>query len=383
MNRRNFIKVVGAGTVAMVALPHVTGLGDGVELGELRPALDQSDIRMLLLSYAMLAPNPHNTQAWKVHLMDKNTLRLFVDETRLLPETDPIYRQIHVGQGCFIENLVIAATQFSIRAEVEYFPQGSYDNQSLANLPVADIRLVADESVTPSPLFKLLTTRQSNKTVYGKTPLPTETLAQLTSAIAMAGFGLDMIDAPSQRQQMEQFLVKAMEIEESKSTRTLETISMFRFNDEEFQQYRDGFGLPQNGINGIKRVIAESFFLSRESAEKDPVAFGKESVKTVKKVVLDNPHYALLISDDNSRLSQVKAGRMYCRLNLVASRLGVSIHPMSQILQEYEAMLPLQAEFKRAYGVAKSQTVQMLFRVGKADPTPPAPRRDANDIVVA
>ncbi len=383
MNRRNFIKVVGAGTVAMVALPYVVGSGNSVEFGHLRPTLDQSDIRKLLLSYAMLAPNPHNTQAWKVQLLAKDTIRLFVDETRLLPQTDPIYRQIHVGQGCFLENLVIAASHFHIRAEIDYFPEGSYDNQSLAPLPVADIRLIAEESVTPNPLFKFLNTRQSTKRPYDKASLPKPQLDALSSAVSMAGFQLDMIDTATQRQQMESYLIKAMEIEESQSARSLETISMFRFNDAEFQQYRDGFGLPQNGITGMKRSIAESFFISRESAEQDPTAFGQESVKAVKKLVTNNPHYALLTSHDNSRMSQVKTGRLYCRLNLIASSMGISIHPMSQILQEYPDMLALQSEFKHTYGVEKAHTVQMLFRVGKAEPTAFSPRREVNDIVLA
>jgi len=54
---------------------------------------------------------------------------------------------------------------------------------------------------------------------------------------------------------------------------------------------------------------------------------------------------------------------------------------MSQVLQEYEEMLPLQASFKQFFNIVSSDTVQMLFRLGTAEATPHGPRRDINDII--
>ncbi len=382
MNRRSFIKVIGAGAVIAAATPVVVSQFGSQPVDVIRPSVKQNNILETLISYAMLCPNPHNTQAWKVAILSANTVRLFVDEERLLPQTDPFFRQIHIGQGCFIESMVIAASHFGLRAEVNYFPLGEYSELHLEALPVADIQFFEAEQPQADPMFNQLLTRQSTKTPYELTTLTQEQQAILLATVESSDFSLTLINEDGKRKTMAEYLIKAMEIEESKASRSLETIGMFRFNDEEIQQRRDGFGLAQNGVTGFKRSIAETFFVSREKAESDPAAFGKESVKIVQKAVANNPHYALLTSSDNSRLTQVKIGRLYNRINLLTASLGIAQHPMSQILQEYDDMLPLQNQFKSTFNVPTSSTVQMLFRLGVADATPASPRREVKDILV-
>ena len=80
------------------------------------------------MSYAILAANPHNTQPWIVDLTGPGNLDLYVDQQRLLPETDPPARQIHISQGTFLENLKLAARQYGYRTEIKYFPKGEYGN---------------------------------------------------------------------------------------------------------------------------------------------------------------------------------------------------------------------------------------------------------------
>ena len=59
------------------------------------------------------------------------------------------------------------------------------------------------------------------------------------------------------------------------------------------------------------------------------------------------------------------------------------MQPLSQALQEYKEMLGLLAEHKRALGLPDSDTVQMFFRIGRAAPAEPAPRRPLDDIMRA
>ncbi len=382
MNRRGFIKIMGTGAVVVAATPMVMGQFSSDEVADIRPSLTQPNILKTLISYAMLCPNPHNKQPWKVELLTANTVRLYVDEERLLPETDPIHRQIHIGQGTFIESMVIAASHYGLRGEVNYFPLGEYSNTTLEALPVADIQFFDDTTVKQDPLFSQLVTRQSNKTPYQLDKLSDSQIAAMFALTDDTDYGLKLVEDDKGRSAMADYLVKAMEIEESNANRSLETIAMFRFNDEEVKKYRDGFGLAQNGVTGVKKALAEAFFLSRDKAEADPAAFGKEGVKSVKNVVANNQHYAMLISPDNSRTTQVKIGRLYNRINLLATSLGIAQHPMSQILQEYDDMLELQSSFKLDYNVPESHTVQMLFRLGVASSTPPSPRRAVNDIVI-
>jgi hypothetical protein len=74
----------------------------------------------------------------------------------------------------------------------------------------------------------------------------------------------------------------------------------------------------------------------------------------------------------------VEAGRAYVRQHLQATAAGVDLHPVSQALQEFEAMRGPYAAVHRALEVDPAQgAVQMLARVGYATtPAGPTPRRE-------
>jgi len=337
---------------------------------------------MLVLSYAILCPNPHNKQPWRVHLTGPNSLDLYVDADRLLPETDPFHRQIHIGQGTFLETLSIAATGLGHEAQISYFPQGMYSNTELQNKPVASINLVKRASIEPAPLFAHLLARHSNKRDYSNQGLSETERGQLSRFHGESSqYPLTIAHSAKAKQVLERILTQAMEIEVGNRRRDMETIKMFRFNEEEVKRYRDGFGVTQAGLSGIKKFVAETFFLSRESTEKDPTSFGEQAVAMTQSAAASTETFAWITSAGNSRLDQLKVGRDYCRINLKTTAMGLAQHPMSQVLQEYEDMLPLQATFKAQLGIEPADTVQMLFRLGRAGATTHSPRRLISDLI--
>ncbi|MCP5076974.1 MAG: twin-arginine translocation pathway signal protein, partial [Psychromonas sp.] len=367
MDRRSFIRVVGLGVVAAplsCTLTDCSGDDKQVDYGWNGPKEGLSDIRLKLLAYAILAPNPHNKQPWLVKLIDATTLDLFVDQTRLLPETDPIARQIHIGQGCFLENLTIAATHYGYIADIEYFPRGEYSNKVVEDNPVARIKIMKGDAVQEDPLFIHLLQRQSNKREYDNSQLSLEQKSQLNGLVLAKSNHLTIIDNKRDNQYLQQTLTQAMRIEGTDKQRDLETIKMFRFNDQEVQKDRDGFGLEHSGVTGFKKTLLETFLLDREKTEKDSSSFAQQGVDITKSVAVSTSTFALLTSEGNSRLQQVQAGRDYCRLNITTTAMGLAQHPMSQVLQEYDDMKQLQAEFKEHFEIDSQHTVQMLVRLG-------------------
>ncbi|MGC9492271.1 Acg family FMN-binding oxidoreductase [Vibrio genomosp. F10] len=386
MNRRNFIKVVGVGIGAATlssAIISVNSNGTPDDnYGWNGPSPEQQDIRMQVLSYAILSPNPHNIQPWIIKLTGPLSFDLYVDPNRLLPKTDPIYRQIHIGQGTFLETLAIAATGLGYEASFDYFPQGMYSNSELLDKPVASVVLNKQSTFTPDPLFAHILTRQSNKRGYNNyqlTQTEVETLKAFTNKRGQ--YPLTITHSASDKQNLEKILTEAMQIEVDDRDRSHETLAMFRFNDDEVKKYRDGFGVAQSGVTGIKKMIAENFFLSRKEIELDPTEFDRQSVVMVKDTVTSTETFGWISSAGNTRLDQVKVGQDYARLNLQTAAMGLVQHPMSQVLQEYSDMLPLQASFKETFKISKDDTVQMLFRLGKANRTPPSARRVVSQLM--
>ncbi|MEL7487698.1 MAG: twin-arginine translocation pathway signal protein, partial [Pseudomonadota bacterium] len=85
------------------------------------------DPRLDALSYAILAPSPHNRQPWLARLDGEDVVMLYCDPSRLLPETDPPNRQIVIGLGAFLEILRQAASAQGYAADIEPFPDGASD----------------------------------------------------------------------------------------------------------------------------------------------------------------------------------------------------------------------------------------------------------------
>lgn len=387
MNRRNFIKVMSAGTGTLL----VPSLLNGCTQKELMalegwrgPSPQEKDVRMLVLSYAILAPNPHNKQPWLIDLKRADRFDLYVDPERLLPETDPPYRQIHIGQGTFLENLELAANQLGYRVQIDYFPKGMYGNTVLEKKPVASIQLIPDSTIAKNPLFDQILKRHSNKRIYEDRPLSASQLKTIQQVVPKSteGVQLTLTSDGTLKNQLVPILEKAMKIETSNRDRDMETIAMFRFNDDEVETYRDGFGVVQSGMEGMTKWFAETFFLSRDSVTEDPKSFGEQAVSMTKEQAASAVAYGWLTTSANTRLDQVTVGRLYERINLTTTRMGLAMHPMSQVLQEYEDMMGLQKDFKQLLKIPESHTVQMLFRLGYAEPTIHSARRRVKDLMM-
>ncbi len=344
------------------------------------PVAGETDLRWIVLSYAILAANSHNTQPWIVDLTGPMSVELYVDQQRLLPETDPPARQIHISQGTFLENLELAARQHGYRADIDYFPKGEYDNAVVEDKPVASIELSIDGSIAKDALFDSILHRQSNKRTYTDSAMTVDQLDGLRNTQIDPRLRLTIADDNALKTELSQIMIDAMSIETSNKMRDAETVAMFRFNDEERGRYRDGFSIAQSGMTGFKGWIGETFFLSREDAEEDSTSFGEQAVDITNNQAHSAAAFGWISTASNTRLDQVVTGRAYERLNLTATALGIAMHPMSQVLQEYSDMADLQRRFLAYLEIPQGHTIQMLFRLGIAEPVEHSPRRSVKDL---
>ena len=345
------------------------------------PSLDP---RLAALSYAVLAPNAHNTQPWLLDLRRPGEIDLYVDPTRLLPETDPPCRQIHISQGTFLEHLDIAAREQGYRAETSYFPAGEYGADTLVHAPVATVRLLPEPQAARDPLFACIAKRITNRHDYDRDrPLSAAQVATLQSAPVDLDGAFTVVAEPSLRDGLASILGDAMAVETSQAPRNVETARWFRFSEAEIVQRRDGFGLGQTGASGFDRWFAETFLLSRRSAGDPRGAFASGAVDRARAQARSAPAFGLLVTNANTRLAQVLAGRAYARIALTATALGLAIHPMTQITEEYRAMAALRGRFSEGCGVVDGRTAQMVVRLGTAVPHAHSPRRDVRDMQIA
>jgi hypothetical protein len=381
MKRRGFIKILTAGG-ATALYPAVLSSCSTGSVQEVK-AIERNhgDIRLAMLSQAMLAPNSHNIQPWKIELTGNDSFDLYVDQDRLLPWTDPPARQIHISQGTFLETLKIAASSNGYRTQIRYFPQGEYDNQSIEDKPVASVRLISDPAIKQDPFYELLTVRQSNKRTYDNHDIPESDLQALREPYPVDGLDTFCSNSKELRRHLSPMLGKSMAIETKNLDRNKETVDLFRFNEAEVLDTRDGFSVANNGMTGLMRFIVETFFLgSRAESYAVDSAFSKEGIKMAYQQANSAAAYGWIVSRGNTRLDQIMAGHLYARINLLTAKLGIAQHPMSQILEEYADMRDIQKEFLSLLKVPEGSTVQMLYRLGYANPHPHTLRRRVGGI---
>ena len=360
MNRRKFLALTGGGVI-VAATATVATIASRTPASALAP-WDQAGVvydepRRRALSYAILAPNPHNRQPWKVDLSQPDTVILTVDTDRLLPHTDPFSRQITIGLGCFLEVMTMAAAEDGYAVDLQIFPDGS-DAAALDGRPVAIATFRADPDVEKDPLFQHIFDRRSNKEPYDITrAVPPEAVDQIAAA---ARFGrVDGSVAQDSITTLRQLTTEALMIEIETPHTYKESVDLFRIGKAEVEANPDGIDFS----GPMFEVLGAVGMMTREAALDTSSTVYTQGVAAVVANTETAMGHLWLNTRGNSRTDQINAGRDWVRLNLAATGLGVDMQPLSQALQEYPEMAD---HYARIHGMlaAEGETVQMLCRLG-------------------
>ncbi|MEO0484801.1 MAG: twin-arginine translocation pathway signal protein [Pseudomonadota bacterium] len=324
------------------------------------------DARMRALSWAILAPNPHNQQPWLVDLEGADTVALYVNPDKLLPHTDPFSRQITIGLGCFLEVLRMAALEEGLEAQMELFPDGS-DAAALDARPVARVRFVATDAV-PDPLFALIPERRSLKEPFDVSrPVPTASLAALEAAVPGAQIGTS--NDPTFIADFRDLTTQALEIELLTPRTFKESVDVMRIGARATDAQPDGIDLtgPMIEFARIGGQMTPEVLMDTTSM----------SFQEGMKATTDNTNsamgYVWITTAGNSRADQIATGAHWVRVNLAATGEGLGFQPLSQALQEYPEMKTLY-ETVHSRLAPEGGTVQMLCRLGYGPEVPPSPR---------
>ena len=372
-SRRNVLKLIGGGVVVAAAATGgflAMNQPSRAARAPWREAGQYDEFRRRALSFALLAPNPHNRQPWLIRLDGDQALTLFCDLERRLPATDPLDRQITIGCGAFLELLVIAAAQDGYRAIITPFPDGE-DMSTLDHRPVAKVEFVA-VNAQPDPLFAQILERRSNKTVYHPRNVPQALLAELAEAGGAYGTTSECVGDTDLAARLRDLTWRGHRSEMSTPDPMQESVDLMRIGAREVTANPDGIELegPLIGAGRLAGVV------SRDTLGDPTSTAFQQGLDMYREMAMSARAFGWLANGDNDRTEQLNAGRAYVRLNLKATELGLGIHPWSQALQEYPEISELYEEVHALIG--RGERLQMLYRIGYADPVIPTPRRGLN-----
>ncbi|MEZ5920248.1 MAG: hypothetical protein R3C60_02740 [Parvularculaceae bacterium] len=325
------------------------------------------DSRLDALSYAILAPNPHNMQPWRVELEGTNALTIYADLARLLPETDPPNRQITIGFGCFLELLRQAAADKGLACNVTPFPEGE-PHPVLDERPIAHVKFMPN-AAEADPLFSTTLERRTNRATFTSRAIEPEKMGEILAASipgvdAAGAISGDMIDT------LRALASEAWKIEwDLKRTRD-ESIRVTRIGKAEINDAPWGLALS----NVMMNALHDASVLTREKMDKPGDSAFSQSREFYLRLCESAAGFVWTTTAENTRRDQLAAGAAWVRMNQTATQAGLAFHPLSQALQEFPEMAAPYARIHALLARNSGATVQMLARIGYAKTPPPSPR---------
>lgn len=338
---------------------------------------------LMALNAGITAPNPHNTQAWKFRLLSPVSALLFVDESRALPVTDPTFRQLHIGQGCLLELVEVAASRMGYGTRIDLFPGGgAYDPiRDAGRKPVARITLLAGAASGVDPLYAAVARRHTVRAAYSGPMIQPAEFQQLerlirprvSQLVALHGEQLVREQAERHMAGFEREVLTRRTAEESRI--------WFRIGSREIFTKRDGISLRDNGVAGFERWMIESFFLSKEPAVYYDEANTQRFLERYRADLTTARGILHFVTAGNRVRDWVLCGRDYARFQLAATHMGLVSRPMSQLLQEFQEMRELADDFEAEHGVSAPAKIQMVALLGRGDVEHYSPRRPLSEML--
>ena len=357
LSRRKMIALVGGGAVmaaAACAAGFVATRRPNIALAPWESAGDYNDPRMAALSWAILAPNPHNRQPWQAELTGTDGVRIWREAARNLPQTDPFDRQMTIGMGCFLELFRLAAAERGFSTEMVLFPDGEQG-------PVADITLL--NGGQPDPLFQHVPSRHTNRLAYEDRVPEDAALAKLAPEAS------EIITDENRVSDLRALTWDAMFIEMNTHRTHMESVNLTRLGKREINANPDGISIR----GAMPEALILAGMITREGQSNPESAEFVQTMEFIRSAQDATPAYVTIKTTGNTRLEQIEAGRRWVRLHLAATSVGIAVQPLSQALQEYEEQAELYARVHKLL-TEPGETLQMLGRIGYAAPVGPSPR---------
>lgn len=361
LSRRKFIALLGGGAVVAAGAGAGGFAATSAPRSALQPwsvAASHAEPRLHALAHAILAPSAHNLQPWVAELVGADGVRIWRDRSLALPQTDPFDRQLTISMGCFLEAFDCAASATGHRVETVLLA----DLAEFGTLvPVAELRLM--QGAPADPLFPQITRRRTSRAPF-ETRLPA---AKLLSPLA--GGHARIITDPRTVAALRGIARDAWVIEATTPAIWAESVDLMRFGRAEIDANPDGIALGGAFLESLMLVG-----MLNRAAQRDMTSQAfRTGLEMYAKAIDSSPAFAVITSAGNSRADQITAGRAWTRLQLEATRQGLSMQPLSQCLQEFPEMAE---PFARAHELLATgvETVQMLARLGHGPAVGPAPR---------
>lgn len=327
-----------------------------------------------LIAAGLLASSPHNSQPWRFKIRDR-TIDIMADTKRNIGVIDPDLREMTIGLGCCIENMLLGASAVGLQPLLNLLPEGPLG-------PVmARLTLYAGVGATTKEALALAK-RHTNRGPYVRErALDLKTLDTLDEQVNSSKAKLIWLKADTEAaRRFAEGTLKATSDFIADKEMVAASDAWARYEQGE---HRDGLTLPCVGLTPIKARLA---MVLPKALVGNP---NQEWLKMTRDVQLATaPLYGLIVVPAlDDRLALIEAGRLWQRLHVQATILGLAMQPLSQLMEmvDRDKYMQRPSEAERTLGslaTLSGSAVAFAFRAGYSRYiTFPSPRRSIEDVI--
>ncbi len=307
------------------------------------------------LSLATRAPSIHNSQPWR-WLVGAQSLHLYTDPDRHLPNTDPDSRDLLLSCGASLNHAVVALAALGWQTKVHRLPNPA-EPEHLAAIEVYP-HPASDLDVT---LAAAIPRRRTDRRLYNAWSVPDADVALMGARAARAGV---MMRQVAQLPKLQQIVAQAVWQHATDHDYLVELSTWSG-------RYAAIAGVPaRNTPQSDPTAPIPGRLFAGPALSQPPDASSKDDAAMV---------LALGTKDDNS-LARLRAGEATSLMLLTATAIGLASCPVTEPLEIAETREAVREDVFGANGFP-----QMLLRIGwapvNADPLPSTPRRPLSDVV--
>ncbi|HEY9161910.1 MAG TPA: nitroreductase [Desulfomonilia bacterium] len=349
MKRRDFIRITGTLILAS-SMPAVYGFGDLTRKDIREDDYDRvakliSREEFDILNMASLAPSGHNTQPWKIRIMEPGKWMLCSARQRWLPGVDPANRELMLSMGAFLRNLEIAAGARGYSVNTDILSIDPKDNS------IAEISLKKGKSV-PFDIEKLTSRRTVRK------DLLTLPISAADYSFITGGNKDDFIYIPKGTKEasyLQTATIEANRIQAGRVPAWEELSNWIRWSNSDARKFRNGLTPASMDIKGAAGWFVRNFY-NRKSVLTDD--FKKKSIDMVTRQVSNYGGWIIITSQKSDIAPLISAGSKFQDMFLNVREKMIAVHPMTQILEE----VPFKDNVNNELGIEKK--IQFILRTG-------------------
>jgi hypothetical protein len=330
-----------------------------------------------LVRAAILAANPHDSQPWLFHVTETQ-IDLFADRKRNLGHIDPLLREMHIGLGCALENLLLAAAANGYKTRVTLLPDPADVTA------VARIKLAAGTSHV-TDLYQAIPHRHTNRHPYDTArSIASTTIDSLHALNDDANVTVLWFTTADEQKRVADLMIEAARALVADKVQSADSNHWMRNSWQEIQQYRSGITLDAQGLPDLERTIGKILPpLSQDQQDEIFVQNTEKQARTAGALGL------IAVRQSQKNAQRIAAGRLWQRMHLWATVHGLAMQPMNQMTEraDRETTQGITPHFGHALKTligASPWEALMPFRLGY--PTHEAlrsPRRVVNDVLRA